>query len=154
MRTKLEQARRANEAPSRAADSREFRVTTKDPAQGRQAAPRRRIPALSLFLPILALAFASPAFAATGLAADSADQLHASTPLSETVAGPMLPEQRSMLFANDVSMRSEEHTSELQSLMRNSYAVFCLKKTNKNNCTNAHTRTTIYTTSEHIDNTS
>src|SRR3546814_10076640 len=24
--------------------------------------------------------------------------------------------------------RSEEHTSELQSLMRNSYAVFCLKK--------------------------
>src|SRR3546814_4988987 len=36
--------------------------------------------------------------------------------------------------------RSEEHTSELQSLMRNSYAVFCLKKTknNKHNrtCTN------------------
>src|SRR3546814_8591070 len=30
--------------------------------------------------------------------------------------------------------RSEEHTSELQSLMRNSYAVFCLKK--KNNTTN------------------
>src|SRR3546814_6548236 len=31
------------------------------------------------------------------------------------------------------SRRSEEHTSELQSLMRISYAVFCLpKKTNKN----------------------
>src|SRR3546814_6744974 len=29
--------------------------------------------------------------------------------------------------------RSEEHTSELQSLMRISYAVFCLKKTNTNN---------------------
>src|SRR3546814_5661328 len=28
--------------------------------------------------------------------------------------------------------RSEEHTSELQSLMRNSYAVFCLKKKNIN----------------------
>src|SRR3546814_7887307 len=28
--------------------------------------------------------------------------------------------------------RSEEHTSELQSLMRNSYAVFCLKKKNNN----------------------
>src|SRR3546814_9453761 len=27
--------------------------------------------------------------------------------------------------------RSEEHTSELQSLMRISYAVFCLKKTNQ-----------------------
>src|SRR3546814_8719522 len=29
--------------------------------------------------------------------------------------------------------RSEEHTSELQSLMRISYAVFCLKKTTKHN---------------------
>src|SRR3546814_3767527 len=28
------------------------------------------------------------------------------------------------------SLRSEEHTSELQSLMRSSYAVFCLKKKN------------------------
>src|SRR3546814_8443194 len=28
------------------------------------------------------------------------------------------------------SWRSEEHTSELQSLMRTSYAVFCLKKNN------------------------
>src|SRR3546814_4537378 len=30
----------------------------------------------------------------------------------------------------DQALRSEEHTSELQSLMRNSYAVFCLKKKN------------------------
>src|SRR3546814_4750816 len=30
-----------------------------------------------------------------------------------------------------VRHRSEEHTSELQSLMRNSYAVFCLKKKKK-----------------------
>src|SRR3546814_6927203 len=30
-----------------------------------------------------------------------------------------------------VSSRSEEHTSELQSLMRSSYAVFCLKKKKK-----------------------
>src|SRR3546814_3423206 len=30
-----------------------------------------------------------------------------------------------------VPARSEEHTSELQSLMRISYAVFCLKKKNK-----------------------
>src|SRR3546814_4471946 len=36
--------------------------------------------------------------------------------------------------------RSEEHTSELQSLMRISYAVFCLKKKkNKSNCINIHT---------------
>src|SRR3546814_7767241 len=32
--------------------------------------------------------------------------------------------------------RSEEHTSELQSLMRISYAVFCLKKKNKDNYIN------------------
>src|SRR3546814_9143546 len=31
-----------------------------------------------------------------------------------------------------VNRRSEEHTSELQSLMRISYAVFCLKKKNRN----------------------
>src|SRR3546814_10910524 len=35
------------------------------------------------------------------------------------------------------SLRSEEHTSELQSLMRISYAVFCLKKKN-----NEHQNTT------------
>src|SRR3546814_2211097 len=35
-----------------------------------------------------------------------------------------------------LSRRSEEHTSELQSLMRNSYAVFCLKKKKKQNNTN------------------
>src|SRR3546814_1350904 len=33
--------------------------------------------------------------------------------------------------------RSEEHTSELQSLMRISYAVFCLKKQKKKNTTEA-----------------
>src|SRR3546814_4707320 len=31
-------------------------------------------------------------------------------------------------------LRSEEHTSELQSLMRISYAVFCLKKKNQHKC--------------------
>src|SRR3546814_9229276 len=33
--------------------------------------------------------------------------------------------------ASPATLRSEEHTSELQSLMRNSYAVFCLKKKKK-----------------------
>src|SRR3546814_2337183 len=41
-------------------------------------------------------------------------------------------------FAQALVNRSEEHTSELQSLMRISYAVFCLKKKN-------HTVTTIPT---------
>src|SRR3546814_4114317 len=34
--------------------------------------------------------------------------------------------------------RSEEHTSELQSLMRISYAVFCLKKKNQNKIVTRH----------------
>src|SRR3546814_10564614 len=41
-----------------------------------------------------------------------------------------------------VQDRSEEHTSELQSLMRISYAVFCLKKKNKK-------KSTLYTTITH-----
>src|SRR3546814_10130181 len=42
--------------------------------------------------------------------------------------------------AGQMSERSEEHTSELQSLMRISYAVFCLKKTNNiiHNTHNTH----------------
>src|SRR3546814_1082036 len=41
---------------------------------------------------------------------------------------PVVPARVRCRF--DVSLRSEEHTSELQSLMRISYAVFCLKKKN------------------------
>src|SRR3546814_1665205 len=37
-----------------------------------------------------------------------------------------------------VTERSEEHTSELQSLMRLSYAVFCLKKKKKTNTSHDH----------------
>src|SRR3546814_5126414 len=37
------------------------------------------------------------------------------------------------------AIRSEEHTSELQSLMRISYAVFCLKKTNHKTYNNTQT---------------
>src|SRR3546814_9397631 len=39
----------------------------------------------------------------------------------------------SLAAAIFVAVRSEEHTSELQSLMRISYAVFCLKKKNNKN---------------------
>src|SRR3546814_9710207 len=53
-------------------------------------------------------------------------------------------------FASRASsgVRSEEHTSELQSLMRISYAVFCLKKKQQTNINNnfKHTHTTaLYT---------
>src|SRR3546814_1358743 len=41
---------------------------------------------------------------------------------------PTWPELQHFLAKGSVQTRSEEHTSELQSLMRISYAVFCLKK--------------------------
>src|SRR3546814_9346942 len=40
----------------------------------------------------------------------------------------LLPRHRHLPTGMPVGRRSEEHTSELQSLMRISYAVFCLKK--------------------------
>src|SRR3546814_5938143 len=44
------------------------------------------------------------------------------------IANYLLNEKRSALREIEQRHRSEEHTSELQSLMRISYAVFCLKK--------------------------
>src|SRR3546814_1287267 len=58
--------------------------------------------------------------------------------LVSTISGPGLPKPCVMLPIDGGASpsfsrhRSEEHTSELQSLMRISYAVFCLKKKNTN----------------------
>src|SRR3546814_4345722 len=56
-------------------------------------------------------------------------------------AAPKLGDQ---FFAGPLAaiLRSEEHTSELQSLMRNSYAVFCLKKKKTTNDTTVRHSTT------------
>src|SRR3546814_8976490 len=45
-------------------------------------------------------------------------------------AGPEQPacQPARQVHPAEAKLRSEEHTSELQSLMRSSYAVFCLKK--------------------------
>src|SRR3546814_4947644 len=48
--------------------------------------------------------------------------------------------------------RSEEHTSELQSLMRISYAVFCLKKKQKKNENHTKHRKPHYSTTKHNTN--
>src|SRR3546814_998447 len=45
--------------------------------------------------------------------------------------GALLAATTGVVAASVIAMRSEEHTSELQSLMRISYAVFCLKKKKK-----------------------
>src|SRR3546814_7810831 len=55
----------------------------------------------------------------------------AAKPISIHGRGGM-PILRRHLSGRSRTSRSEEHTSELQSLMRISYAVFCLKKKTKN----------------------
>src|SRR3546814_7014332 len=55
--------------------------------------------------------------------------------LGTDLLGELYDQQcREFTLRREVFQRSEEHTSELQSLMRISYAVFCLKK-NTNNLT-------------------
>src|SRR3546814_8459546 len=53
--------------------------------------------------------------------------------LESTLAGLVGQVVTSDPNINKLTDRSEEHTSVLQSLMRISYAVFCLKKKNKHN---------------------
>src|SRR3546814_4245662 len=50
---------------------------------------------------------------------------------SRTAGGVLDGARNPTTDGNSMSYRSEEHTSELQSLMRISYAVFCLKKKKK-----------------------
>src|SRR3546814_1595298 len=50
--------------------------------------------------------------------------------------GAMRMRHRPIRHCEPTGFRSEEHTSELQSLMRSSYAVFCLKKKNIANVRN------------------
>src|SRR3546814_6650831 len=56
------------------------------------------------------------------------DDLTLATVLKGPLVGLDEEELFRLAYGRDGSLRSEEHTSELQSLMRISYAVFCLKK--------------------------
>src|SRR3546814_5817911 len=61
----------------------------------------------------------------TGLLDDGSDDAGADG------AAAFADREAQLFFHRDRNDRSEEHTSELQSLMRISYAVFCLKKKKK-----------------------
>src|SRR3546814_8151134 len=61
------------------------------------------------------------------LSEDLAHSMHGLAPSDALVASSRRPGLRDVPASRP---RSEEHTSELQSLMRISYAVFCLKKKN------------------------
>src|SRR3546814_7882037 len=72
---------------------------------------------------ILALACAMPA-ASRAVAID-----RGASPPADAVAIPKGSREKAVKeLPHIIDRRSEEHTSELQSLMRNSYAVFCLTK--------------------------
>src|SRR3546814_4825841 len=60
-----------------------------------------------------------------------------SAPESRSSRGAMIRPSMSS-WADRMLTRSEEHTSELQSLMRISYAVFCLHKKNTNQLNSTH----------------
>src|SRR3546814_9292970 len=78
-----------------------------------QIAVERRAAAKAAWL----LAAAAPALAAAKTASAAAAAIVIATGIAASATA-----------ATAVEQRSEEHTSELQSLMRISYAVFCLKK--------------------------
>src|SRR3546814_2704866 len=71
------------------------------------------------------------------LRADPETELGCRIALLATIIGGSKVQRGIGIAADLVEARSEEHTSELQSLIRISYAVFCLKKT-----TNLSTQTT------------
>src|SRR3546814_7761332 len=63
---------------------------------------------------------------------------------------PRASRARDLPIHGEYSHRSEEHTSELQSLMRISYAVFCLKNKTKKTNTTQHTKS--YCTNKNTNN--
>src|SRR3546814_15619254 len=101
--------------PTRRSSDLEYRCQT----QNRQAAGGRPGTAFSV-LPI-----------AAQMAQDIEDRFGHFTPVAHAQLGvrakPMRQRGISRIFPLQDFARSEEHTSELQSLMRISYAVFCLK---------------------------
>src|SRR3546814_8179298 len=81
--------------------------------------------ALALLIGLFSLRVRAIFFAMITLAVASAFAIQASQ-LNELTGG-----EDGRSYKVPELLRSEEHTSELQSLMRISYAVFCLKKKNK-----------------------
>src|SRR3546814_5236180 len=58
----------------------------------------------------------------------AADHVHIPMLIPRLRPRPTISARLCPMLRSDMAGRSEEHTSELQSLMRISYAVFCLKK--------------------------
>src|SRR3546814_9445561 len=98
---------------------------------GRRELPGlRRMPALAI-VALAVLALAGPVLPAAAATADSDLFTVRNIPVDETAETAPAARDRAIAEGRRLGfrkLRSEEHTSELQSLMRISYAVFCLKK--------------------------
>src|SRR3546814_4110074 len=81
-------------------------------------------------IPPAAMAELQSAFGLDGTVELTASELGAAAQKGTGVAIPGLGGATLATALVNGSRRSEEHTSELQSLIRNSYAVYCLKKKN------------------------
>src|SRR3546814_10674480 len=91
---------------------------------------RQAMPATAMITPAPVISN-MPKGASPRSCATPSTRMFVEVPISVVVPPKMLAKE-SGISSLDGAMRSEEHTSELQSLMRISYAVFCLKKkTNK-----------------------
>src|SRR3546814_5929769 len=78
---------------------------------------------------------ASVTAGSSGIRAGSTLPAGSAPSLAEKATSPSPSNVLAPSFAG-ATLRSEEHTSELQSLMRLSYAVFCLNKKTTTTCTN------------------
>src|SRR3546814_976835 len=91
----------------------------------------------STLMAIGLIAATPPAAAASVAAPDTATQVFKTTPIKKSDGSRWrigyVESGEYSDYPATLAARSEEHTSELQSLMRISYAVFCLKKKNTNN---------------------
>src|SRR3546814_5017146 len=101
-------------------------------AYGRKAAAdrpgSRRLPRIPALASALALAALAPGFAPEAAAQSRSGITINNDVLNSLGPGPAAAPAAPLAPSWQPGERSEEHTSELQSLMRISYAVFCLKK--------------------------
>src|SRR3546814_1558136 len=86
--------------------------------------------------PKRSLAFIAVTLEESGLLGSQYYVAHPAFPLDKTVGVINIDAIGVYGKSRDLVVRSEEHTSELKSLMRNSYAVFCLKKKTEQGKTN------------------
>src|SRR3546814_7956638 len=105
-----------------------------------------RFPCPTLFRPIQTALLLAVALGVAGMAAagQPASILWLAGLLGAAIGAACMAIALRSVFG-PLEERSEEHTSELQSLMRISYAVFCLKKKKTNTRITKRTETTIYT---------